>query len=49
MVRFYIRSAALMRAGKLRNGAPELADMRLHDDDVGPLAAFLRALNEDYE
>ena len=49
VVRFYIRSADLARAGKLRNGAPELADVRLKDDDVLPLAAFLRSLNEDYE
>jgi cytochrome c peroxidase len=49
VIRFYIKSSALARAGKLRNGAPELADIRLRDDDVDLVASFLRALNEDYE
>ena len=49
VIRFYIKIAALARAGKLRNGAPEMIDIRLQDADVAPLAAFLRALNEDYE
>jgi hypothetical protein len=39
----------LARAGELRNAASELLDIRLTSDDVEPLAAFLRALNEDYE
>ena len=49
VIRFYIKSAKLMRSGKIRNGAPELVDIQLRDEDVAPLAAFLRALNEDYE
>lgn len=49
VIRFYIKSSALARAGALRNAAPELTEMRLRDDDVEPLAAFLQALNEDYE
>ena len=49
VVRFYVRTSALARAGALRNGAPELARMRLGEGDVVPLAAFLRALDEDYE
>ena len=49
MIRFYLKTSALARAGKLRNAAPELSGMRLSDEDVGPLAAFLRSLNEDYE
>lgn len=49
VIRFYIRSAALFQAGKLRNGAPELGAMRLGEEDVEVLAAFLRSLNEDYD
>jgi cytochrome c peroxidase len=49
VVKFYKKSATLARAGALRNGAAELAEIHLQDDDVAPLAAFLRALNEDYE
>jgi cytochrome c peroxidase len=46
---FYMRTSALARAGALRNGAPELARVQVGPDDVAPLAAFLRALDEDYE
>ena len=49
VIRFYIRTSALARAGKLRNADPELSGILLDDDDVAPLAAFLRSLNEDYE
>ena len=49
VIRFYIRMSALARAGKLRNADPELSGILLDDDDVAPLAAFLRSLNEDYE
>lgn len=49
VVRFYIKTSRLARAGKLRNAAPELSDMRLADEDVEPLVKFLEALNEDYE
>ncbi len=45
----YIRFSALARADLVRNGAPELRGMALVEDDVAPLAAFLRALDEDYE
>ena len=48
-MQFYVDVSARARAGQLRNAAPELADMQLGPDDVAPLAAFLRALNEDYE
>jgi cytochrome c peroxidase len=37
------------RAGHLRNGAPELANVVLSTDDVAALVDFLRALDEDYE
>jgi cytochrome c peroxidase len=45
---FYLRASDLARAGRLRNGAPELRAVRLGDEDVRTLAAFLRSLNEDY-
>ncbi|NOS78576.1 MAG: hypothetical protein HOP35_11585 [Nitrospira sp.] len=49
IVDFYRGSSNLQRTGLLRNGDRELGGIRLSDQDVGPLAAFLRALNEDYE
>ena len=49
VIGFYIRMSELARAGKVRNAAPELADIHLKREDVAPLAAFLRSLNEDYE
>jgi cytochrome c peroxidase len=49
VVEFYITASARAKGGQLRNGAPELIDMNLINDDVAPLAAFLRALNEDYD
>jgi cytochrome c peroxidase len=49
VVRFYMRTTALARAGLLRNGAPELTRMEIGEADVAPLAAFLRSLDEDYE
>lgn len=48
-VGFYIGSSNAQRAGTLRNGAPELADIQIGGGDIAPLAAFLRSLNEDYE
>ena len=49
VIEFYIRMSRLARDGKVRNAAPELAGILLKDEDIAPLAAFLRALNEDYE
>jgi len=49
VVRTYVEASELARAGTLRNGATELARMRIGEADVDPLVAFLRALNEDYE
>jgi cytochrome c peroxidase len=46
---FYLASSAQARSGLLRNAAPELRRMRIRPADVAPLAAFIRALNEDYE
>jgi hypothetical protein len=49
VVRFYVEASRLARAGVLRNGAVELRRMTIDESDVVPLAAFLRALDEDYE
>ncbi len=49
VMRFYVAASNLTRAGRLRNGARELGEMRLDEADLAPLAAFLRSLNEDYE
>jgi cytochrome c peroxidase len=47
-LQFYMTTSELARAGKLRNGSPEIADIHLSTTDIQPLAAFLRSLNEDY-
>lgn len=49
VLRYYIRFSDLARRGKLRNGAPELSSITLDEEDIKPLAAFLRSLNEDYD
>jgi cytochrome c peroxidase len=49
VLRFYVRQSRLARAGKILNAAPELGGILLEEADVAPLAAFLRALSEDYE
>lgn len=49
IVEFYREVSDLQRAGRLRNGDQELGNIRLTDQDIGPLAAFLKSLNEDYE
>ncbi|MDB6031879.1 MAG: hypothetical protein JWM16_2217 [Verrucomicrobiales bacterium] len=49
VIRFYIKASRQARAGELRNADPELSKMFLSEDDLEPLSAFLRALNEDYE
>ncbi len=48
-IHFYIRMSALAKAGKVRNGDPELTRISLDEEDVASLAAFLRALDEDYD
>jgi cytochrome c peroxidase len=48
VVTFYRDVATAARAGSLRNAARELSGIALRADDVAPLAAFLRALDEDY-
>lgn len=49
IVSFYIVTSALAKAGKLRNAAPEFANMSLSPDDVTALSAFLLSLTEDYD
>ncbi len=49
VVQHYRRFSELARAGAVRNGAPELAAMRLGEGDVAPLVAFLASLDEDYD
>ena len=46
---FYRRMSRLARADQVRNPAPELSGVFLKPEDIAPLAAFLRSLNEDYE
>jgi cytochrome c peroxidase len=48
VVTFYREVSDLARAGELRNGAAPIAGIALRPQDVTPLAAFMRALNEDY-
>jgi cytochrome c peroxidase len=49
VINFYVNSSQLARGGTLRNGSPEMSAMSIDQTDVDPLAAFLRALNEDYD
>jgi hypothetical protein len=49
VIEFYMRTSSLARSGRLRNGSPEMAGILLKEEDIAPLAAFLRSLNEDYE
>jgi cytochrome c peroxidase len=49
VVDFYVNVSEQAREGRLRNPAPALHGIRLSAEDVEPIAAFLRALNEDYE
>jgi cytochrome c peroxidase len=44
---FYQHMSDLARAGRMRNPPPEYYAMRIGAEDVAPLAAFMRALNED--
>ncbi|MBI2513921.1 MAG: hypothetical protein HYV96_18275 [Opitutae bacterium] len=46
VVRLYRQMSDLARDGAMRNAPPEFAAMSLADDDVAPLLAFLRSLNE---
>jgi cytochrome c peroxidase len=48
VLNFYIRTSTLARRGQLRNASPEMRYLRIDTTDIKPLAAFLKALNEDY-
>lgn len=49
VVAFYRRMGDLARAKRVRNGAKALTGIALRAEDVAPLAAFLRSLNEDFK
>ncbi len=49
VIEFYMRMSRQARDGKVRNAASELSGILLKEEDIAPLAAFLQALNEDYE
>ena len=48
-IRFYISSSTLAKNNLLRNPEPALKDIKLANEDIEPLLAFLKSLNEDYE
>ena len=48
VIQFYLGVSNATRAGTLRNAGPELADIRLSENDIASLVKFLKALNEDY-
>ncbi len=47
VINFYLNSSTNARAGTIRNAAPELSGIFLDSSAVAPLAAFLRALDEE--
>ena len=49
IVQFYQNVSAQARAGTLRNGAPQVQGIALIENNIAPLVAFLKSLNEDYE
>ena len=44
-----LKNSSMMKSSQLLNADPELHSVNITGRDVIPLAAFLRALNEDYE
>ncbi len=46
---FYRHAALQAQAGRLRNADPNIAGISIDEQDAAALAAFLRALNEDYD
>ncbi|MBX3305879.1 MAG: hypothetical protein KF751_07480 [Nitrospira sp.] len=49
ILEFYREMSDLTRKGTLRNGAAQLRGIALREHDIAPPAAFLKALNEDYQ
>ena len=49
VIESYVRNSDLAREGNLRNAGTNIGLVALTNEDIAPLAAFLRALNEDYE
>jgi hypothetical protein len=49
VIDFYIDVSAQARAGTLRNGAAQLQGIALTEENVTPIVAFLKSLNEDYQ
>jgi hypothetical protein len=47
VINFYQNTSVLARAGSVRNADPQLSAISLDGSAVGPLAAFLRALDEE--
>jgi hypothetical protein len=47
VINFYQNTSMIARNGKLRNADPQLRDISLDDSATAPLAAFLRALDEE--
>jgi cytochrome c peroxidase len=48
VIQFYRNFSGKARNGNARNIDPEIRNISLDDDAVGPLKAFLNSLNEDY-
>ncbi len=49
IIDFYIEVSDQSRAGTLRNGDTQLQGIALKPNDVAPLVAFLKSLDEDYQ
>jgi len=49
VIAMYIKNSALAKQGLLRNTDDEMLKINLEANDIQPLLAFLRALNEDYD
>ena len=48
-VRFYITSSTLVKIGGFRNSEQNIRGINLTENDIAPIVAFLKSLNEDYE
>ena len=49
VITFYVGVSDLARAGQLRNGDPEIANVHIQPADRSALGAFLDSLTEDYD